>query len=63
MIQKFNEELERRIREATAELAEKNANLETMLTGFVWQENHMIAVNKNVSALEAEIGELKKTHE
>ncbi|MCE8423484.1 MAG: PAS domain-containing protein [Candidatus Methanoperedens sp.] len=55
IIHRFAEELEQRVRERTAELEKKNADLEIMIKGLVGQEQRIIEYKKKIAELEKEI--------
>ena len=59
-IKKFNEELEQRVKDRTAELEKKNADLEIMNTGFVGRELRMIELKKRIAELEKDAEPDKK---
>ncbi|MFH1008939.1 MAG: MEDS domain-containing protein [Candidatus Latescibacterota bacterium] len=59
-IRKLNAELEHRVKERTAELTERNAQLERMNKLFVGREHKMIALKKRIAELEKDnTGEAK----
>lgn len=62
-LRKYRGNLEELVKERTAELEEKNANLQTILKGFVNQENRMADIKKKNMELEKEIFALKKSAE
>lgn len=60
VIRKLNTELDRRVGERTAELEQKNAELERMNRLFVGRELKMIELKKRIAGLENEIASLKE---
>ncbi|MCG7848745.1 MAG: PAS domain S-box protein [ANME-2 cluster archaeon] len=62
-IKKFNVELEQRVKERTAELEEKNQDLEIMNKGFVGRELRMIELKKRIAELEKDVGETKSARD
>ena len=56
-IRKMNAELEQRVKERTAELENKNKDLETMIKGFVGRELRMIELKNTIEDLEKKLGE------
>lgn len=59
-IRKLNAELEQRVKDRTAELTQRNADLEQFNKLFVGRELRMVELKKHISQLEKEIEELKK---
>jgi sigma-B regulation protein RsbU (phosphoserine phosphatase) len=58
-LHKFNIELEQRVKERTAELEDKNAELERINRLFVGRELRMVELKELVAELEMEIASLK----
>jgi len=59
-IQKLNDELEQRVIERTAELEEKNKDLERMLKAFVGREVRMAELKEQIDELEKDVESGKK---